>query len=372
MFHLSKRTEKHKHIRVAKLFAVGAALVLTAGCATTQDSAPELIAPDAGIGAGSAAGLSSAPVALNTSERPEAIDPTLRVVAVDLVSVLAQLPGYEAWSLTAQVSPATSSFGEELIGVMRKAGYGVQRVSADQGRNYLEYSKNVTLTNDSESTAFEIRVRDVSVSRNYQWIGSRWIPSSPVRIEGIKPTTVNVYNDLHGKEGITTKLVTGVQFVDNSGRIVSSQASIQRISGNPSDQVEEQNVLNMSRASVFSRQRSNDDLRTYRPVSVVTLTFPSNNPNVLGELNKQAISSILEQMDASSDRFVIQGCSRGQSLAWDGTEVLSLERQQRVNTELLVAGVKAESIQETDCFQTAKNLPRQSVLLTLQRATQPL
>ena len=358
MNQLSRRIGFRSHHRIAKLSSVLTVLVFVAGCATTAQQAP--IEPNT---------TPSEQTAANPT------DPTLRIVAVDLISVLSQLPGYETWSMTAQVSPTSSKFGEALVVAMRDAGYGVQRVSADQGLNYLEYRKNVTLTDSSETTAFELEVRDVTVSRNYQWVGSRWIPSSAVRIRGVKPTPVNIYNDLHSKQGITTTLVTGVQFLDKSGRVVASQANTTKISGDTEKLVEEQSVLNKSRASVFTRQRSNasSDHRTYRPISEVTLTFPSKDPNVLGEMNKLAIMTIMKQMDSASDRFLIQGC-HSQSLAWDGTELLSLERQLRVNQELLVAGVNPEAIQESGCSQenTQLNLPRKSIRLTLQRATQPL
>ena len=349
MIYLSKRIKHRKHN--ATFAAIGIALVLIVGCSTAQ----------------------KAPIDSNESEKP---DPSLGAIAVDLVSVLGQLPGYESWAMTAQVSPATSSFGDSLINAMRNAGYGLQRVSADQGINFLEYSKTQTSTDSGDTTEFELAVRDVSVSRNYQWIGARWIPSSAVRITGVKPTPINVYNDLYGKKGTTTKLVTGVQFIDKSGRILSSQASTGRVSGDIDEKFGEQNVLNKSRASVFTRQRSSadEDTRTYRPVSAVTLKFPTKDPSVLGDRNKRAIITLMKQMDATRDQFLIQGCSYGKSLAWDGTEVLSLERQQRVNQELLVAGVKPESIRETGCSEEDRsvNLPRQSVRLTLQRATQPL
>lgn len=350
MIYLPKRLGIRKYSRIAKLAAAGIALVFVAGCSTAQKTPNETYVPDS-------------------------ISPALRVVAVDLVSVLTQLPGYETWSMTTQVSPATSEFGEALASAIRNAGYGLQRVSADQGINYLEYRKNVSLTDVGEMTAFELQIRGVTVSRNYQWIGSRWLPSSAVRISGVEPTPVNVYNDLYGKAGITTKLVTGVEFYDNSGRVVASQASTTKVSGDSGEQAEEQSILDRGRSTIFQRQRAlaGADKRTFEPVSAVTLRFPSNDPMVLGEPNKLAIMSILKQMDTTSDRFLIQGCS-GQSLAWDGTEVLSLERQQRVNQELLAAGVQSKSIRETGCFQSDKSLKltKQSVRLTLQRATQPL
>jgi len=322
---------------------------------------------------------SETPVNRDTPSTQQPIDPALRVVAVDLVSVLAQLPGFDAWSMTAQVSPASSSYGEALIAALRDAGYGVQRVTADQGRNYLEYRKVILSDEVGDSTAFELNIRNVFVSRNYEWDGTRWVPASPVRIKGVEPTRVNVYNELHGRQGTTTQIITGVEFMDDSGAVIESRSGIAKVAGseaNFGNRYQELRVLIMSKSAIFSKQRSIADLdnRTYRSVADVTLTFPNVNSKVLGELNKQAILALISRMEPSSDRFLIRGCSHGKSLIWDGNEILSLERQQRVNQELLVAGINPRSIKETGCFalENEVELPKQSVRLTLQRATQPL
>jgi len=311
--------------------------------------------------------------------RSAPVNPVLSIVAADLVSVLAQLPGFDAWSMTAQVSPASSEYGEALIDALRTAGYGVQRVSADQGRNYLEYRKVVSSNEVGDSTAFELKIRNVYVARDYEWRGSRWVPSSPVRIRGVEPTKVNVYNELYGQRGKTTEFVSGVEFVDDAGAVIESRSAMAKVSGvqpNYGARYLELRVLIMSRASIFSRQRStvDQDTRTYRPISNVVLTFPNADPNLLGDLNKQAIVAMVNQMDPDLDRFVIRGCSHGKSLIWDGNEITSLNRQQRVNQELLVAGIQSDSIVETGCFAAENEieLPKQSVRLTLQRATQPL
>jgi len=337
-----------------KVLTLGLAVLFLIGCTTTAQQ-----------------------VAVSQSSTPRA-DPALRIVAVDLVSALAQLPGFDSWSMTTQVSPAKSNYGAALIEALRDVGYGVQRVSADQGQNYLAYRKKITTTESGETTLFDIEIRDVKVAREYSRDGQRWVPASPIRIQGAKPTRVLVYNELHGAEGKTTQFVSGVEFLDDTGQLIESRSALARVSGEAADfgeRFREQRFLIMSRGTIFSRQRAAADVdkRAYRAVSEVMLTFPSTNPEFLGDLNKRAIVSMLKLLDPTSDRLLIRGCSHGKSLIWDGTEILSLERQQRVNQELLVAGVDANIIREEGCFSSNPNLslPRQSVRLILQRVIQP-
>ena len=59
-------------------------------------------------------------------------------MAVDLVSVMMQLPALSPFSTTLQLSPPPSAFGETLERTLRDSGYGLQRVSDDQGPSLHE------------------------------------------------------------------------------------------------------------------------------------------------------------------------------------------------------------------------------------------
>jgi len=310
---------------------------------------------------------------------PEASDQelTTRTIAIDLVSALIQIPGFDAWSMTVQLTPTQSDFGRALKGAFRDAGYGVQMVDADQGRNYVSYRQTLTDGESADKPAtFELSIRTLTLKRNYRYSKGRWTPASLLIVQGVAPTPVLMHDDLHRQNGVTERFPTGVFFLDESGGVVDMYAagsSPARSSGaRLGERIAEERFLIISRSQLFTRQRSAASLdnRSYRPVSQLVLRFPTTDPNILGEPNKRAVSALLETFRSESDRLSIQGCSHGKSLVWDGTESVSLERQQRVNQELLVAGVAENRIREEGCFSTAfeGRLPRQSVILTLRRA----
>lgn len=309
-----------------------------------------------------------------------ATEPALQIVAVDLVSVLGQLPRFDPWSITVQVSPVKTSFGASVVEALRDAGYGVQRVSADQGINNLSYEQTVFDNKAKPAARFHIDVGGVRIARDYIKRANRWIPNSAMRVFGVKPTRVLLHNELHSSNDEATAFATGVVFYDEAGNIVESRTSVTQVSrtdsGTTGQAIVAQRALLLSQAATFSRQRAiaSADRRSFQPIAEVVLRFPSTNPSNLGEVNKRAIAALLTRARSAADRFSIQGCSHGRSLIWDGTESLSLERQQRVNKELLVSGVDPAAIRESGCFSTDPNfeIPRQSVRLILERAEKPL
>lgn len=304
----------------------------------------------------------------------------VQIVATDLVSALLQIPGYDSWSMTLQVSPAPLPFGHAVTQALKDAGYGIQKVKQDQGQNYISYQKRDSATDRGRFTTFLISVRGIAVSRNYRYHSNRWIPTSPIKIKGAKPTKVVVFDDLHFQDGKINEFISGVEFVDDQGnavhsteRVVSIKESSRRVTG---ERINEARFLIMSKVNLFTKQRAVDNLkiRNYTPISKVTLTFPSQDPTVLGKGNKNAIAKLVSLKRSETDGFIIRGCSHGKSLIWDGTESDSLERQIRVNQELLVSGVSHEIIREEGCFADVNEAPppRQSVFLTLRRETKTL
>ncbi len=309
-------------------------------------------------------------------------DASLKIVAVDLISVLGQLPGYDPWTMTTQVSPIRSSFGKAIVDALTDAGYGIQRVSADQGVNHVAYKESTIIESAGSSNAFEIKIRGVRVTRHYKRVKNRWIPNSPLLVYGAKPTRVKVYNELHSDGKKDTRFLSGVVFHNTNGDVLDSTEVIVGVS-NSGDATQAINnaklaerALSLSQAATFSRQRASaiHNASHYRDIAEVILKFPSSDPTRLGKSNKQAIAQLIKNSNSADDRFVIQGCVKGKTLLWDGTESLSLERQQRVNKELLVAGVTPTSIQESGCFDddSRTGLPRQSVSVVLKRFIEPL
>ncbi len=307
--------------------------------------------------------------------------PELRRVAVDLVSVLGQLPGLDPHSTTTRVSRDPSDFGVAVANALRDVGYGVQRTSSDESVNRLSYKRTQTVDTARTTTEFEVGLRGVRVTRAYSQSGDQWVPASPIRVYGSEPTRVLVNDELHSQDqpartSKARRVLSGVVFHDAQGTVIDSRRFTVLVraranSGDASRVSAVQRSLSLGQSSVFGRQRAlaATDQRQFEPVAEVMLTFRADDPATLGVRNKRAIAALLQRHQPGADRFIIQGCSQGASLAWDGTERVSLERQQRVNKELLVSGVSPAAIAEEGCKRRSaeSELPERSVRLQLTR-----
>ena len=309
----------------------------------------------------------------------------LELVAVDLVSVMMQLPTLSPFSTTLQFSPPPSAFGETLERTLRDSGYGVQRVSDDQGRHYVSYHHRLgTAPSGTTIATYRLRVAGIEVERDYRRARrgderrARFVPASAVRVIGTVPTPVVVNDDLYrGRADAGEGFLSGVLFLDADGvtlarreRIVRAGESAARASG---ERIGTERFLVLARANLFHADRlhatPDEHEGERRPMWQVTLHFDGAESLHLGSGNKRALARLRARFDAGADRLSITGCSHGKSLLWDGTESQSLARSQRVKEELLLGGVPGRLLREEGCFGTRYGdvLSPNAVLVTLER-----
>lgn len=312
-------------------------------------------------------------------------DVELELVGVDLVSVLIQLPALSPFFTTLQFSPPPTAFGEVLERTLRDSGYGMQRVSDDQGQHYVSYLHTLdTNARGRQIATYAVRVAGIEVERDYrrESVGgrgtTRLVPVSAIRVVGTTPTPVVVNDDLYRRRVDPGEdFVSGVLFLDEHGsslarqeRLVRASESAARESG---ERVNVERFLVLARANLFhaDRLRAVEDEHEgeRRPLWQVTLRFDEPDSLHLGSGNKRALARLRQRFDADSDRFSITGCSHGKSLLWDGTESQSLARSQRVKEELLLGGVPSRLLREEGCFDTryGESLPPNAVSVTLER-----
>jgi len=89
----------------------------------------------------------------------------LQLIATNLVATLVQIPEMRPESATLQISAPVTSFGHAIVRAMEDAGFGLQLVSADQGRRYVSYSKRLSETESGLVTDYMLAVGKVSLSR---------------------------------------------------------------------------------------------------------------------------------------------------------------------------------------------------------------
>lgn len=304
---------------------------------------------------------------------------TLGVIATDLVSSLVQLSELSPFSTTLQVNRPIADFGHELVSALRYSGYGIQIVPEDQGLNYLNYVTTRAIEQEETYHTFKVLVRDMTISRTFIKQGDKYIPSSPVRITGAPAQRIIVNDDIYRHFIGDAEFPSGVTFIDTDGQLVYYDprlvVSTDAMRRNGNDQIKTEMVLVHARANVFTKSRilANKQEFNFEPYKQVALRFQPQSLD-LGNKNKEAIRTMLESFDENGFRFSITACSVGKSLLWDGTESIALERGQRVRQELLSSNVSIEHTRDEGCFSTkySEDLPRRTVILTLERAVRVL
>lgn len=300
------------------------------------------------------------------------------LVAIDLVSVMMQLPPLSPFQSTLQFAAPRTAYGRALLDAVESSGYGVQRVSSDQGNRYVSYGTRRVEVDDEPQVIYFLRVAKTNIERHYARRGRRLIPISPVYVIGAVPVPIVVNDELHrARVGDNSAFPSGVVFKEANGEIIASRKHIiQTGTGSAralGENVTAQRVLVLARASLFQNDRIHQAPDAHegkrRALWQVSLTFDSPTSLHLGAGNKRALGRLRSRIDASTDRLAISGCSHGKSLLWDGTESEALARSQRIKEELLLAGVPTHAIHEEGCFDPlyGDSLEPNTVNVTLER-----
>lgn len=300
------------------------------------------------------------------------------VVAVDLVAAMMQLPALSPFGSTLQFSDPCSVFGHALLVAIEEGGYGVQRVTEDQGLRYVTYGKSQVVGVDDAQIAYFVRVGKINVERRYRRRGAQLVPVSPIRVVGTEPVPLIVNDDPHRmRVGGGVTFPSGVVFMDEQGEVIERRDELVQASDGDSrrlgQSVSAQRSIVLARAALFQGDRIHREPDRYEgrrvPVWQVTLEFDTATSLRLGDSNKRALARLLARMETATDRLSISGCSHGKSLLWDGTESDALARSQRVKEELLLTGLSTSDVREEGCFNSlyGGKLAPNSVNVTLER-----
>ena len=119
----------------------------------------------------------------------------LALVSTNLVAVLVQLPELSPSTVTLQLSAPRSAFGNTVLRALEEAGYGVQRVAADQGRHYVAYRRRFAETDAGPVTDYELTVNGLRVQREYVHRGTGVYPSSLMTVEGSEAAAGDIVLD---------------------------------------------------------------------------------------------------------------------------------------------------------------------------------
>ena len=262
------------------------------------------------------------------------------------------------------------------------AGYGIQRVSADQGSNFFSYDRSEEATDSGETLVrFNTSIGAVDIGRDYTIPGVNVIsPASPFRLSGTRiPVTVadepsgrmRIQNpeysqasyvaslNLDGQAPPVISLITS-DLVDRVASDSSPQSGLQAINTN---QVEVNNLFYADQSNFTSI------LDDYEQVESQVVVF-GDDSLVLGNTNKLLIAQMVEDRLEPGDIVSLVGCSNGPTALEIGNEGLALGRAERVTQALTSQGVPRDRILDEGCWapvSAGDKFPSRGVVMELWR-----
>ncbi len=331
--------------RVMQVLVISALAFITAGCASSP----------ANIGVSEAAltpRLTSSPSVLeNTSAIQRG---QLQLIATNLVATLVQIPEMRPATATLQVSTPKTAFGHAVVRALEDAGFGMQLVSADQGRNYVSYSKRLSETESGNVTDYALAVGRIRLSREYVVEKQAVYPSSLMNINGTDSIAdINLADDIFTEQGGDgTAFISGAR---SSSGVANPDLRVQTVDVYDFDELpvdkrtRQDLVFAQARQRYFERdaQRTAPELSRYNKYRRTVLIFDDNKTQMLGNSNKRAVRLLVREF-SDDDIMVIKACQDA-----DGTDKASMSRAIRVEEELAGFGVPTESAYIAPCVRTS-------------------
>jgi hypothetical protein len=281
----------------------------------------------------------------------------LQLVSTNLVSVLMQLPEMQPATVTLQVSRPVSAFGNTLIRALEDAGYGLQRVSADQGQNYTTYSKRHSETEAGPISDFELSVGNISIGREYIVNNRGIFPSSLVHVEGTENlANIQLNDDIFREQGGSgDSFISGLRSDDSSVEV----PAVEEVVVNDFDEMPAARRTSQLRVLATERQRNFKttaqrkpvDLSGYQRMRRTVLIFNDNSTRMMGPGNKQAIRLLVREY-RDDDVFVVTACTDA-----DGHNEAADSRGIRVEEEFISHGIPVESVYLAPCMRASFRHP---------------
>ena len=277
----------------------------------------------------------------------------LQLVSTNLVSAMVQVPELNPVSVTLQVSEPRTAFGHTVVRALEVAGYGLQLVSADQGRHYVGYSKRIAETEAGEVIDYQLDIGAIKLRREFSEDDKGIFPSSLMYITGTDAITDITIDDEIFREqgGDGDAFLSGVQnAIDLAQRGEISEVQVNPYDETPTAKRTRQEGILMAarqRGLAASSARSSVDLDEYARMRRAVLIFEDTDSQIMGVGNKQAVRLMVREY-RDDDIFVITACTDA-----DGSNAAAAARGIRVEEELLSHGVPAPAVYQAPCIRAS-------------------
>ncbi len=337
-------------------------------------------------------GCSSLPSGKHANSIPENQEITVRTqtpmltadneMISDLMSAIIQI--YPPTETTVQVSIAPSSKEyKQVVQALALKGYGVKRVSSDQGSMLVVVDKTSEVAeNNFTGSTIRIGIGPVSVGRSYEHDSANETrPVSPFRLYGTR-ATIGVASTHFGAKSMPNKLVSDAEYAAPDllkerlpALSLITPELVRRVAENTAGSLEFTS-LNSSQVEVnnlfFADSTFESILDNYEPIEELVVIFP-NDSIIMGSENRQLIRLFTETFVEESDVISVIGCSNGPTASELGNAGLALGRGERVTNEIIQTGVPRDKVLDEGCWASqggVKGLPGRGVKLQLLRKKQ--
>ncbi|MFK7889397.1 MAG: hypothetical protein AB8B63_01175 [Granulosicoccus sp.] len=322
--------------------------------------------------------------------RQEGLSAADTAMVDDHLSVIEQL--FDPYSTTLQITnndtdPTLTLFASRLA----SGGYGIQRVTADQGANYLSYDRVTSVVEDSPIVSFVSRIGSVELSRDYEVSENNVItPVSGLRLSGTRTPvgvdSTSIANKQIDKEYSAVEYIASLR-LDDQVPVISLITSdiVEQVARRATESpalspgqplAPSLQAINASRLEVnnlFYAETStfNTILDSYDRIDRQVIVF-GNDSLVLGETNKSLIGQFVDSRVGDRDIISLVGCSNGPTDLEIGNEGLALGRAKRVTEALLALGLNQNQVLDEGCWapvSAGEKFPARGVVMELWRRT---
>lgn len=345
--------------RLSTASLLTAALALS-GCAISEGYGPDRLR-----------GVSAGPSAESLSEAD-------RAMFDDLSGIVAQI--FEPLNTTLQINRDNADRRMQyFVDTLADKGFGIQRVSADQGANYLSYTRKNT--EQPDEVHLSVAIGAVLVGRDYRQLNDDAVsPNSVVRLAGTRiPVAVSDTSSRRFK--VEDPSLSEAQYVASLGldeaspvislitpELVSNVSN--RAANGPSLQALNSSQVEVNNLFYGSESTFASVLDDYQRIDRQVIVF-GNDSMVLGNTNKLLIEQFVDSKLKDSDVISLVGCSNGPTALEIGNEGLALGRAQRVTQALMSRGVARHQVLDEGCWaptNVGDRFPSRGVVMELWRS----
>lgn len=277
----------------------------------------------------------------------------LQLIATNLVATLVQIPEMRPATATLQFNEPQTAYGNAVIRALEDAGFGMQMVSADQGQNFVSYSKSLAETESGLVNNYSLAVGKVHLSREYVVDGKSVFPSSLLKISGTNHIAdITLADNIFAEQG-----GEGTVFISGAQRegvpdpdLKASTVDVREFDQLPQDKrTTQEAVFHEARQRYFENdaRRQAPNLDRYIKHRRTVLIFDDNTTQMMGTANKRAVRLLVREF-SDDDIMVIKAC-----LDADGRDEASMNRAIRVEEELAGYGVPTEAAYIAPCARAS-------------------